>query len=110
VPVSLVDVFPTLIESAGLDPHPEDKNLPGESLLGIAQRGSRQHYILSEYHAAWRRHGSFMIRWNHYKYIYYVGMPAMLFDLQKDPEECVLGSDPSYAQVLQECERLYVLL
>ncbi len=47
-----------------------------------------------------------MIRVENYKYIYYVNMPAMLFDLQADPEEMIdLGQDPAYQDVLINCEK-----
>jgi choline-sulfatase len=46
-----------------------------------------------------------MIRHGRYKYIHYVGMPAMLYDLAADPEELHdLGADPAHASALRECE------
>jgi len=46
-----------------------------------------------------------MIRHRQYKYIYYVGLPPMLFDLAGDPNERNdLGRDPAFAEVRRECE------
>jgi len=60
-PVSLVDVFPTVTECVGLQPHPDDRDLPGLSCRRRARRGARR-TILSEYHAAGAATGAFMIR------------------------------------------------
>ena len=95
VPVTLADVFPTLVEGAGLRTDPRDAGLPGTSLFRIAQGEAPQRTILSEYHAAGAPTGAFMIRRGRYKYIHYVGMPPMLFDLEADPRERNdLGRDP----------------
>ena len=105
-PVSLVDFYPTILESVGQETHLEDHSLPGESLFAIANGQKRKSNILSEYHAAGAATGSYMIRVENYKYIYYVNMPAMLFDLQADPEEMIdLGLDPAYQDVLINCEK-----
>jgi choline-sulfatase len=46
-----------------------------------------------------------MIRHRQYKYIHYVGMPPMLFDLEGDPfERRDLGRDADFAGVVRECE------
>jgi choline-sulfatase len=104
-PVTLVDAFPTFI--AGLDarPDPNDVALPGNSLIDIAQGRAPTRTILSEYHAAGAVCGAYMIRHGNYKYIYYVGLPPMLFDVDRDPYERVdLGRDPEHAGVISECE------
>ncbi|MNC88502.1 hypothetical protein D3C83_43200 [compost metagenome] len=49
--------------------------------------------------------GAFMIRHRQYKYVHYVGLPPMLFDLVADPfERTDLGRDPRYAAAVSECE------
>jgi choline-sulfatase len=46
-----------------------------------------------------------MIRHGKYKYVHYVGLPPMLFDLEADPYERIdLGRDPAYRQVIARCE------
>ena len=105
VPVSLADAFQTIIHSAGAQPDAEDANLPGQSLLGIANGAVPQRTILSEYHAAGAVCGAYMIRHGKYKYIHYVGMPPMLFDLEADPNERNdLGRDPRHSETVKECE------
>ncbi|MGQ0751337.1 MAG: sulfatase-like hydrolase/transferase, partial [Betaproteobacteria bacterium] len=104
-PVTLVDAFPTFIQGLGARPSGEDGALPGHSLIDIAQGHVPARTILSEYHAAGAACGSYMIRHGKYKYIHYVGLPPMLFDLEGDPFERVdLGRDASHAAVVAECE------
>lgn len=103
-PVSLVDAFPTFIEALGAAADPRDAALPGRSLLDIAQGRGAERTVLSEYHAAGAVCGAYMIRKGRYKYIHYVGLPPMLFDLERDPyERSDLGRDPGYANAVAEC-------
>jgi len=104
-PVTLVDLFPTILEGVGELPHVDDQELPGESLFAIANGSKRKANILSEYHAAGAATGSYMTRVGQYKLMYYVGMEPMLFDLELDPEELVnIATNPAYQDVLQQCE------
>ena len=104
-PVSLVDGFQTFMHALGAKADPSDAALPGHSLLDIAQGYVPNRTILSEYHAAGAMTGSYMIRHGQYKYIHYVGLPPMLFDLERDPcERNDLGRDPASAAILRECE------
>jgi len=105
VPVTLVDAFPTLIEGLGAKMDARDASLPGHSLIDIAQGYVPTRTILSEYHAAGAMCGSYMIRHGKYKYIYYVGLPPMMFDLEADPNERNdLAPLPANAALLKECE------
>jgi choline-sulfatase len=104
-PVMLADGFPTFMQSLGAKPDPRDQDLPGVSLLDIANGAVPKRTILSEYHAAGAITGSYMIRNGRYKYIHYAGMPPMLFDLQADPHERQdLGTDPAMRSTVAECE------
>ena len=104
-PVSLVDAFPTYLQSMGVDAQPEDADLPGVSLIDIANGFAPLRTVLSEYHAAASITGTSMILRAQYKYIHYVGLPPMLFNLDADPfERQDLGRDPQYAKVIVECE------
>jgi choline-sulfatase len=104
--VSLVDVFPTVLQSAGVDPSPEDADLPGLSLLELANEdGRRSRVAFSEYHSSMSASASFMVREDRFKLIYYVGMPKQLFDLEADPDERHnLADDPAHAAVLSHLE------
>jgi choline-sulfatase len=104
-PVSLVDGFQTFIHALGAKPDAADAALPGHSLLDIANGFVPARTVLSEYHAAGAPTGSYMIRQGRYKYIHYVGLPPMLFDLEADPyERDDLGRESAYAGVRAECE------
>ena len=104
-PVSLVDAFPTFIQALGARADPHDARLPGHSLLDVAHGYVPQRTVLSEYHAAGALCGSYMIRHGKYKYIHYIGLPPMLFDLEADPyERADLGRDPAYKQLIAESE------
>jgi choline-sulfatase len=104
--VSLVDVFPTVLDVAGVEPAPEDADLPGVSLLELANEGSRRSRVaFSEYHSSMSASASFMVREDRYKLIYYVGMPRQVFDLEADPDESHnLADDPAHAAVLARLE------
>ena len=103
--VSLVDSFPTILDCVGAPLHPEDRNLPGHTLLDIARGQGPRRVVLSEYHAAGAATGAFMTRHGPFKHVYYEGMPPQLFDLARDPQERHdLGADPGYAGVQRDCE------
>jgi choline-sulfatase len=100
--VNLIDLYPTIIESSGLDPTPEERSLPGTSLFQIANVPDDPDRVgFSEYHAVGATSGAFMLAKGRYKYHYYVGFPPELFDLERDPEETRdLATDPAYREVL----------
>src|SRR5258705_7610312 len=111
--VSLVDVFPTVLDCVGVERESADADLPGASLLAGAVSGAMpSRTVLSEYHAVASPSGSYMIRHGRFKYIYYVGYAPMLFDLEGDPHErCDLAADPAFKTDLVACEaRLRALL
>jgi len=104
--VTLVDVFPTALQATGVDPVPEDADLPGLSLLELANEDRRRSRLaFSEYHASMSASASFMVRDNRYKLIYYVGMPRQVFDLEVDPDERHnLADDPARAETVRRLE------
>ncbi len=86
-PVSLVDAYPTIIEAVGEQPTPDERELPGTSLLHVLENGDADRSILSEYHAVGSLTGIFMVRFGRYKYVHYEGYRPQLFDLENDPLE-----------------------
>ena len=97
-PVSLVDGFPTILQSAGAPSDPSDAGCPGLSLLEIARGHGPERAVFSEYHASGSVTGAFMLRRGDYKLVYYAGLPPQLFNLSSDPAEAHdLGQDPGYA-------------
>jgi len=95
VPVSLVDVYPTMLDLAGLA---DGSYMPGTSLIDLATSDDQDRAILSQYHAAGSPTGLFMLRRGRWKYVHYVGHRPQLFDLETDPFEFVdLGARQEYA-------------
>lgn len=104
-PVTLVDGYPTFLQATGVQRLGAAEGYPGHSLLEIADGYIPSRTVLSEYHAAASPTGAFMIRRGRYKYVHYVGMPSMLFDLAADPfERRDLGQDPASAAIIADCE------
>ncbi len=104
-PVSLVDCYPTVLESAGVPLTDEDRELPGHSLLDIAAGETPERTVLSEYHDGGAVTGMFMIRHANWKYIHYPGYAPQLFDLGADPHELDdLGTSCAHAAIRERCE------
>lgn len=104
-PVSLVDCFPTIVDCVGMKPDPADRDLPGSSLFDVVAGIAPSRTVMSEYHAAGSATGAFMIRKGRFKYVYYVGMPAQLFDLEADPyERRDLAMEAGYRGLAADCE------
>ena len=85
--VSLVDIYPTLMDMAKI-PHPS--GLDGYSLMPLLKDGKddeRPDWVFSEYHGELSATSGFMIRKGRWKYIAYAGFPPQLFNLEKDPWE-----------------------
>ena len=107
-PVSLVDLFPTILEATGVAPEPEDADLPGASLLRLAREpDDDRRAVFSEYHASHSSTGYYLVRRGRHKLVHYanVAYPPQLFDLQADPAEAHdLAADPAHAPLLAELE------
>lgn len=103
--VSLIDVFPTVIEMAGERLSTSERRLPGRSLVRIAEGHVPRRTVLSEYHAGGSITGSFMVRVGKWKYVHYVGYAPQLFDLEADPFETRdFGQSSDHADVRAQCE------
>lgn len=102
--VSLVDVFPTVLESVGAAPASGDAALPGRSLIRLAREPDAERTVFSEYHDIYSPTASFMVRRGRNKYVHYVGEVPQLFDLEADPGECHdLAQEPRRAGLLAAC-------
>ncbi|MCC2685768.1 MAG: sulfatase [Paenibacillaceae bacterium] len=112
-PVTLVDLYPTIMEITGLVAEPDR---PGHSWLPLIQAGSRAamgegtdrpDWAFSEYHGNFFKQDWYMLRRGDYKYTYYVNDRPSLYNLADDPREMNdLAGDPKYAEVLKEFESL----
>ena len=106
-PVSLVDLYPTILEALGLPADRDDMDVPGTSLLEIAGDDvPRSRPVLAEYHASGYERAVFMWRRDDLKYVHHVGHRPQLFDLASDPDERHdLAGEPLYADRLIALER-----
>jgi arylsulfatase K len=98
--VSLIDVYPTLMDMAGIAPPDE---LEGVSLmpeLHGERAPERPDYVFSEYHSNFQNTSSFMLRRGDWKYVAYDGYDSQLFDLQNDPYEMInlVAAQPQRAE------------
>ncbi len=106
VPVSLVDIYPTMIQTVGGSMTDQEQNLPGTDLRALAQGSQDDRIAFSEYHAAGSTSAGYMVRRGNWKYIYYVGHPPLLFDLAADPGETTdLADRPETAGIQAELDR-----
>jgi choline-sulfatase len=85
---TLLDIAATAVDVTGIAPDAQSTALPGISLLDIANNADDpDRTIFSEYHDGGSTTGTFMVRWDHWKFVYYVGHAPQLFDLTADPHE-----------------------
>lgn len=85
---SLLDLAATSVDVIGLENDAHNRACPGVSLREIAnQPDDPDRTVLSEYHDGGSTTGTFMIRWDRWKYVHYVGHDPQLFDLKEDPNE-----------------------
>ena len=98
-PVSLIDVFPTILDSFDLN---NVADIPGRSLFEVAQeKDNDKRLVLSEYHGAGSVSGAFMLKDGLYKYIHYVDCEPEFYNLEEDPEELNnLANQNDYQDIL----------
>jgi len=112
-PVSLIDCYPTILHMLGVSLMEAERiKLAGRSLIELMGEDDDQgRSVLSEYHAVGSVSGAFMLRKGRFKYHYYIGLPAELFDLEKDPEETNdLASDSNFEATIKDMKRELRLL
>jgi choline-sulfatase len=85
---SLLDIAATAVDVTGVKHDKISRELPGVSLRGIANKeDDLNRTIFSEYHDGGSTTGTFMVRWNNWKFVYYVDHAPQLFDMKADPNE-----------------------
>jgi choline-sulfatase len=103
--VSLVDLFPTLCDYAGL---PTPPNGRGQSLRPLIEGSpaATQRAVLSEFYYAQSQPPAVMSKRGQIKLVDYGGaFPPQLFDLERDPDEQTnLADDPACAGVRAELQ------
>ena len=96
-PAELLDIYPTLIELAGLSSR---EGLEGRSLMPQLKdaKTPREHPAITTHNQ-----GSHAIRSQQYRYIRYADGSQELYDMKADPNEWKnLAADPAYAQVIRD--------
>lgn len=88
-PVSLIDIFPTVLEISNVQPAKKTAiNKDSISLLKLLDEDyDSDRKVFSEYHAVGSPTSSFMIRKGEWKYIHYNLYEDELYNLKKDPFE-----------------------
>lgn len=102
-PVSLIDLYPTVLDLAGITMSADDRPPHARSLLKIADEPAPDRPILSEYHDYGAQTGMFMLRRSNWKLVYYPGYRSQLFDLAVDPgEENDLGGSQAHVGIVSD--------
>ena len=105
VVTSHVDLFPTIVETVGAHLTEADHDLPGRSLYSLKPDDRRSAF--SEYHGGGSAAGSYMVRTDRYKYVFYIDGPPQLFDMIEDPRETKdLGNSAAHEAVRREHHRM----
>ena len=98
--VSLVDIYPTVVESLCGTLDARERALPGDSLIALARTEPQDRVVFSELHDDGSLTGTFMVRKGGWKLVHYVGHPAQMFDLLADPLETHdLAGSPATADI-----------
>lgn len=85
--ISLIDMYPTLLDICGAD---HEYAVDGHSLmneLAGSKNTHRQTDVLSQFHGTTSCTGAYMLRSENYKYIAYPDYEPLLFNLENDPDE-----------------------
>ena len=105
-PVSLVDMYPTIMDMASL---PVEEDRPGSSWLPLIrdEPEDRPDYAFSEFHGNFFKHDWYMLVRGNYKYTYYADAGPSLFDIKNDPRELAdLSQDSRFKDILADFEKL----
>lgn len=104
-PVSLVDIYPTVVATMCGALDARERTLPGDNLIALAREQPTDRVVFSELHDDGSLTGEFMVRQGEWKLVHYVDYRPQLFDLSADPfEEKDLAGRPETQDVR---DRLY---
>ena len=96
-PSELLDLFPTLLELAGL---PKDSTQEGQSLVPLMKNPKKEwpHPAITSFGL-----GNYSVRSTRYRFIQYFDGSRELYDLSKDPHEWKnLADDPKNKSLIEE--------
>src|SRR5690606_10000065 len=105
VPVSLIDLYPTILDLVGVECEPDRPGRSWRRLLAGSVDPAEA--VFAEFHGNFFTDSWYMIRTGDLKYTWYGDAPPTLYDLAADPGEMHdLAGDPAHAAALEKCERL----
>ena len=107
-PASLIDCYPSVLESVGCELDESEAELPGESLWQMAHESDRDRDVFAEFHAVGTLNAYYMLRDRRYKYVYHVAERPQFFDMIADPRELddlAIDPDAKTEQLLADFER-----
>jgi choline-sulfatase len=107
-PVSLVDLFPTVLKCVGADISPEDLlGKAGKSLFEVLELSGGSRAVFAEFHGGGTNDACFMVRTGSFKFICHINHPSQLFDLENDPGELHnLIEEPDYQEIRAQLEEI----
>ncbi|WP_067828759.1 sulfatase-like hydrolase/transferase [Nocardia inohanensis] len=102
-PASLVDLYPTILDAAGVESTASPQR-PGRSLLELAAADAdTERVVFSEYHAMGAPSAAYLVRKGRFVLHHYVGFEPELYDLATDPDQRTdLAADPGYTAVVAD--------
>ncbi len=103
--VSLVDIFPTLLEMVGERLPPGLPGMPLQKAVDGSLDSNR--VVFSEFHAQGLESAGYMVKQGDFKYNHYVGLQPQLFNSTQDPAEIRdLRLDTTYEELQARLEGL----
>lgn len=104
---SLLDLMPTLLETAGADVPDEAEGRSLVPLMTGEGEGEAERPVFAEYHAEGSLAPMMMVRRGAWKLMASPCDPTLLYNLDTDPQELVnLAEDPASAEVRTQLEKL----
>ncbi len=105
-PVSLVDMYPTIMDMANLKCEEDRKGYSWMPLLKGEEQKERPGFIYCDYYSSNYKNSWHLLAGSKYKYTYYVDYRPSLFDMEKDPNEMNdLATNPEYQNILEDFEK-----
>lgn len=107
MPVSTLDILPTLAGLVGADLSGVTADLDGEDLMALVQGAGRRGPVLAEYAAEGSIAPMVMVRDDRFKLVMTEPDPVQLFDMKADPQERVnRADDPGYQRDRKRLEAI----
>ncbi len=105
-PVSLIDMYPTIMDMANLKCEKDRKGYSWMPLLKGEKQKERPDYIYCDFYASNYKNSWHLLAGSKYKYTYYVEDRPTLFDMENDPDEMNdLAINPKYKNILDDFEK-----